>query len=348
MKDRYQIAVFTTDRDLQSATPYDNVVTGKWTSFAEGVNVFYCPPDRLTWKFILQQIKALNPDYIYLNSMYSRHFTIYPLMMRRLGLIKQRIILSPRGMLKSSALQFRKRKKLVFLKAMRMMGVQKLVKFHATDSIEENDIKLHFGQIAQVTTASNFGAAVQEYPGTIEKNPGELKIIFIGRLHPIKNLDVLLNLLPQVKGKISLTVVGSEEDKSYTAACKKIVQDYPSTLQVNFAGQVANKMLPQVIAQHHIFALPTRGENFGHAIFEALSAGRPVLISDQTPWRNLKSAKAGWDLGLDDRNNFIEALQQAANWDQQAFNEWSIAAWQHAAEFSEQPHLKQLYYNLFQ
>ena len=47
---------------------------------------------------------------------------------------------------------------------------------------------------------------------------------------------------------------------------------------------------------------------FGHAIFESLSCGRPVLISDQTPWQGLFAKQAGIDLPLSDIQQFVEAI----------------------------------------
>ena len=47
--------------------------------------------------------------------------------------------------------------------------------------------------------------------------------------------------------------------------------------------------------------LPTLGENFGHVIVEAWTAGCPVLVSDRTPWRQLASHGVGWDVALDHR-----------------------------------------------
>lgn len=348
MKEGYAIAVFTTDRDLNAPEPYENIIADKWGRFDEGVEVFYCSPEKLSWKFILKQVKTLQPDFIYLNSMYSRYFTVYPLLMRRLGIIEQPIILSPRGMLKASALQFRKSKKKFFLSLLRAMGIHKLVRFHATDTTEQEDIRLHFGHSVAVTTIPNFAGLVKDYPGSSLKNKKELRIVFVGRLHPIKNLDHLLQLLPSVSGSISLTVVGSEEDKSYVAYCKSLISSYPANIQVVFAGELPNNQLPELMEHHHIFALPTRGENFGHAIFEALAEGKPVLISDQTPWRHLVAVKAGWDIDLNRKEAFLAALQQVADFDQQEYDEWSKAAWQHARRFSEQQEVKKLYYNLFQ
>ncbi|MCB8933280.1 MAG: glycosyltransferase, partial [Chthonomonadaceae bacterium] len=57
------------------------------------------------------------------------------------------------------------------------------------------------------------------------------------------------------------------------------------------------------------FFMPTHGENFGHAIWEALAAGLPVVISDKTAWRGLEAAGAGWDLPLSDEAAFTRVVQ---------------------------------------
>ena len=347
MKDEYNIYVFTTDRDLNETAPYHNIKTDKWIAYEKGIQVFYCSPQLLTWGHIRDQIKAINPDFIYLNSMYSRYFTIYPLLMRRLGVIISKIILAPRGMLKESAVQFKSGKKKMFLTAFRRMGLHRFIHFHATDKTEVNDVQRYFGEKTQVTMASNFPGMIKDYPGSIVKKKDELSVIFIGRLHPVKNLDFLLRSLQPVKGSIALTIVGNAEDETYVEQCKAIVKGFPPNIQVKFAGEIPNNELGKIITQHHIFALPTQGENFGHAIFEALAAGKPVLISDQTPWRNLAEAKAGWDVSLQQPDQFTAALQRAVLFDQVEYDALSHSAWQYVRQFVQQSELKKAYNNIF-
>src|SRR5690606_23113728 len=107
-----------------------------------------------------------------------------------------------------------------------------------------------FGKQTAVTLAANFAAQIAPYPGTTEKLSGALKLIFVGRVHPIKNLHYLLQLLPFVKGNIRLTVVGNEEDASYAAQCRNMVQQLPENVRVQFAGEIPNQQLPQLIQQH--------------------------------------------------------------------------------------------------
>ncbi len=81
-----------------------------------------------------------------------------------------------------------------------------------------------------------------------------------------------------------------------------------------------------MLEQAHLFFLPTHGENFGHAIAEAFAAGVPVLISDTTPWRDLRSSGVGWDLSLDEPQCFVEAIEMCANMDSDAYSAMRIAA----------------------
>lgn len=347
MRDAYNIYVFTTDRDLNETAPYPNIKADAWVEHDKGIKVFYCSPQQLSWNHIRTQIKSINPDFIYLNSMYSRYFTIYPLLMRRLGLIKSKIVLAPRGMLKESAVQFKSGKKKVFLTAFRQMGVHRFIHFHATDTTEVNDVQTYFGKAAQVTMASNFSGTIKDYPGSIVKQVGELSVVFIGRLHPVKNLDFLLRVLKPVRGNITLTIVGNAEDEAYVNQCKSIINDFPVQIKVRFAGEIPNNKVGEIIAQHHIFALPTQGENFGHAIFEALAVGKPVLISDQTPWRHLEAATAGWDVPLLQPKQFTNALQQAVDLDQAGYDKLSRGAWQFVRQFAQQSELKKAYNNIF-
>lgn len=347
MKDDYKVYVITTDRDLNSSSPYTGIVVDQWSAFEGNVNVFYASPSALKWTNILGHIKNVQPDFIYLNSMYSRYFTVYPLMMKRLGLIQSKIVLAPRGMLRATAIQFKSGKKKLFFFLVKLLRMHKLIQFQATDQTEYGDILRQFGTSVNISLVPNVGAVVSEYGGRVAKSPGELRVIFVGRLHRIKNLDYLLGILPSVSGRIELTIVGSEEDKAYASECKQIAAALPANISVYFTGEKPHRELFALIHNHHVFALPTQGENFGHAIFEAMSAGKPVLISDRTPWRNLVAANAGWDIALHDKGKFINALQQAIDFNQEQYDDWSRGAWQLAHDFSNGSGIKDSYLKLF-
>jgi glycosyltransferase involved in cell wall biosynthesis len=73
--------------------------------------------------------------------------------------------------------------------------------------------------------------------------------------------------------------------------------------------------------------LPTLGENFGHGIIEALGTGRPVIISDQTPWRGLQAAGVGWDVAIDESDQLLRALSAAVGLGQAEYDVMTERAW---------------------
>ncbi len=336
LKTYYDIYVFTSDRDLGSEAPYENIPVDHWIAAEPGVQIFYASPGAQGAGMIRRQMKQINPDFIYLNSMFSVHYTLIPLwIIRRMSGVRPVVVLSPRGMLRSSALRYKPAKKRLFLKGFRLLGIQKIIRFHAADEEEQKDVRLHFGQTAEVSLISNLPAVLTDENSRLEKRTGNLSMIFVGRIHPIKNLDYLLQSMAGLSQEVLLTIVGNMEDKSYWEKCQQIIAALPRNITVNYLGEIPNEQIAGSIKKHHIFALPTQGENFGHAIFESLSVKRPVLISDQTPWRKLSAAKAGWDLSLEKPEGFGAAIQEAIGWDQQVFDEWSESAFQFACRHRE-------------
>ena len=66
------------------------------------------------------------------------------------------------------------------------------------------------------------------------------------------------------------------------------------------------------LAEYDVFFFPTKGENYGHVIAEALCAGLPILIANTTPWRDLDEIGIGWDLPLDNAEAFSATLDRLA------------------------------------
>ena len=226
------------------------------------------------------------------------------------------------------------------------MGISKKVLFHATNQREQEAILQHFPG-SQVVIADNLPDINQKPFESCKKTAGELKCIFAGRIVPIKNLLYLLQSLNVCNQKISLTVIGPVEDEAYWGKCKEAIKQLPENISVEYKGAKNNAEVGLLIKQHHLFILPTTGENFGHAIFEAFLAGRPVLISNQTPWLNLDKVKAGWDHPLNKPDLFTKTMDEAALFPQDKFDEYANGAWQYAHSFISRPDLISSYKTLF-
>lgn len=347
LKDDMEVYVVTSDRDLGDTHTYNNIQADTWLHHDKGIRVQYLSPARITYKNLQHVIKEVNPDCIYLNSMFSYKFTILPLIAASRSKAKSKIVLAPRGMLHKGALQFKNAKKQSFLRLFKYLGLHKKIVFHATDPIEDIDIRHVFGKKVAVEHVSDYPSFFQQPLELTDKQPGQLRCVFVSRISPKKNLQYILSLLETIKDTVSLTIVGPIESDKYWEECNKQIQSLPANIEVKYIGAVPNQLLANVYRQHHLFFLPTHGENFGHVIFESLINGRPVLISDQTPWRNLKKKSAGWDLQLNDQSAYVDVLQQAIQWDQEKFNAYCAASWQFAGDYISGSTLKKEYIHLF-
>ncbi len=347
LKSDYKIYIMTSDRDLDEQEPYENVTINQWINYCENVQIFYASPSKLNWINIIREIKNLSPDCIYLNSMYSLYFTIYPLLMKRINLINIPIVLSPSGMLKESALKLKSFKKKCFLTGLNIIKIQQVVDFQAADSQERMDIIKAFGEKALVSLVPYAPPPLIDKIICPVKTKGSLKLLFTGRIHPIKNLYFLIECLITVIHKVELTIVGPVGDKGYYNKCRKLEAYLPTNIKLIFTGGVSKEKIPFYLNENHFLALPSLGENFSYSIVEALSFSRPVIISDNTPWKNLAQQKVGWDLPINECKRFIEAINAAAEMDQDEYNKWSDAARSFARCYLDSATFKNPYKKLF-
>jgi len=278
--------------------------------------------------------------------MFSFSFTLLPIEVCRYDNLNIKIVLAPRGMLHKGALQYKKFKKKIFFHAFKVRGFQKRITFHATDVTEEADIKNVFGKKCNVHYVIDFPSIKQDPLEIIDKKTGFLKCVFVSRISPKKNLVFLISLLKKVKASISLSIVGPVEEESYWNRCLEMIKTLPSNIHVTYLGAIPNHELPSIYRQNHLFILPTHGENFGHVIFESLLSGRPVLISDHTPWENLESQKIGWDLPLSESQLFLNRIEESAGWSQDQFNYYCISSWKFAQTYNKNSNLEKEYLEL--
>lgn len=346
LKQDYCIYVLTGDRDLGDSQSYTGVEIGKWLG-KDGFEVYYLPPARQKWSDILEIIRQVGPDKIYLNSMYSLRFSFYPVLMKYFGLLSSDLILAPRGMLRSSAIRKKTFKKMIFLSFLRQLGLSRFVTFQATDDVECQDIYKRFGTSSRVETLTNFPVFQKEFTAPPAREEGELKVIFVGRVHPIKNLHLLLDAVQLSKARIKLTIIAPIEDKRYWEKCLKRMETMRGDAVVEHFNSMSHSAIEEKILNNHIFALPTNGENFGHAIFEAMASGRPVLISDQTPWRGLEKVSAGWDISSFDAVDYAKVLDLVSEMNQEAFLKFCKGAWNFCQSSIDIVDLKKGYSKLF-
>lgn len=141
-----------------------------------------------------------------------------------------------------------------------------------------------------------------------------LNITFLSRICPQKNLLGAIKSLCRLEFEVEFTIYGPEEDKGYWLKCKNELENLPANIHWFYKGDVLSDEVQTRLQMHDIFLLPTRGENYGHVIFEALSVGCIPVISDQTPWHVIAEKKAGYVLPLSENmTEFVSALRELHN-----------------------------------
>jgi glycosyltransferase involved in cell wall biosynthesis len=294
---------------------------------------------------------TLKPDVIYINSFFSRPFSMAALLAwHSLGKGNQPgLILAPRGEFADGALHLKRLRKSLYMHLVRLLGGYRNVVWHASTLFEEKDILRQFSRTDEVTIAGPITGAHRAVIATAldmpsrsdqstgqfpEKQPGTLKVVFLARVSRMKNLQYALEVVRGLRGQVSFTIYGPLEDKNYWADCQRLIADMPANILVRYGGAVEHNRVQATIGAHDIFLLPTLGENFGHVIYEALSAGCPVVISDRTPWRELEESGVGWDLPLDAPDSFRGVLQQCIDMTADGFRTLRCKAHTYAEEIN--------------
>jgi len=344
----FDLGIITSDRDQGDTAPYADIPLDTWIDNPGAASLYYAGRGQLTARTLQRLILDFDPDYVYLNSMYSFPFTILPLWLKLRRKISADIVIAPRGMLQDGAMQFKPLKKKLFIRLLNSTGIVHKLTFQATDEQERKDIMHYFPSAGKVQVAANFPKMEPVPWRPVAKHPGELRGAFLSRITAKKNLHFLLKALHDLPADVrfSLDLYGEVEDPAYWKKCCSLIEELPETISVHWKGPVPNEAVTGILQQHHIFVLPTLGENFGHAVFEALLAGKPVVISDKTPWRGLEGQRLGYDLPLKP-DAFLQALCELSAMDQEAYDLWSRSAWEYAREIQSSAQLKETYKNIF-
>lgn len=326
--DEIRFSILTHHEDPRDPTPYRKVRIDEFQPVGKA-EVNYLSKKSLSLERLRRVINAVPADLLYINSLLNADFSLKPLLLRCIGRLKQRrVLLAPRGELNPGALEQKNRQKRLVIGALRRTRCLSGVEYQATDAMEEAQIREWFGEDAICHRVSNLPASLSAAPARqFPKSQGELRLCFLSRVAEKKNLHLAIELLSQVNAhQVSLDIFGHREDMAYWGRCAAAIENLPSHVKVAYRGSVPHAEVPATLAEYDALFLPTKGENYGHAIVEALSVGTPVVISDRTPWRNLKENQAGWDCPLERVSAFERALNDLSQMGERMHEHWRKSA----------------------
>jgi glycosyltransferase involved in cell wall biosynthesis len=352
--DELDFRIVTCDRDIGDVESFVNIRPGERRRVGKA-QVTYLPNSWCGLWAMIRLLLETPADLVYLNSFFARRYSMLAVFLRRLRVFRPKsLLLAPRGEFSEGALRIKNWKKRAYLALARWTGLYANVFWHASSQFEEQDIHHALfncgpvavawpitGQRFQIMTAVDMPGALCGRSGarTPAKASGHIRLIFLSRICRKKNLDGAILMLNGLQGEVEFDIYGPIEDQSYWNACQNLISELPPNIVVKYRGEAHHDFVHQILSGYDALLFPTHGENYGHVIREALSAGCPVIISDQTPWRELASLGVGWDLPLQDREQFRAVMQRCIEMAPDDFGRLSRQAGEYGLKLSEDPEI---------
>ena len=205
-------------------------------------------------------------------------------------------VCSVHGTLAPVALRRSRWKKSIFGLVAQRASLAAVSCFHATSVAEYGDIRrLGFPQPICVVP---FGIDVP--PPTHRQGGDRRTLLFLGRVDPIKQVDVLLMAWRAVENAFpewDLVICGPDNG-GHLPAMQRLAQDL-GTARVSFVGPKYGGEKDKLLDSCDLFVLPSFSENFGFVVAEALAHGMPAIMTRAAPWDGLERHRCGWwiDIG---------------------------------------------------
>ncbi|SFE84071.1 Glycosyltransferase involved in cell wall bisynthesis [Paenibacillus catalpae] len=322
LKDQFEFYVLTADRDHKEEHPYSEIKVNEWNQVGPA-KVFYMSPELQNLSGFQKILNSIDYDTIYFNGFYSPVFTIKPLILRRLGKLKdKKTILTPRGDFTGGS-ENKKFKKYTYIYLSKLFGLYKNLNWHATSDLEMNDIKKKFNA-AEICNVSNLTSNYIPVNSSLSKNRGELRLVFVSRIFPKKNLKFALEVLKEIKsGIVTFDIFGPLEDKLYWEDCNKLIKDMPENVKVSYKGEAPHSEIGNIFSNYHAFLFPTLGENYGHVIVESMANNCLVVLSKGvTPWDSYEKIASTMEY-LSNKNGFIKIINDLIALTEEQFSDFT-------------------------
>lgn len=282
---QFEIAVITSDRDLGSKKPYPGL-SGQVAPHAKHQVLYVAPRRLLHWVRAWQLIRGTRPQFIYVNSLFNIGFAIAPTMAILCRLVRvDQLVVAPRGQLASGALAAGNPAKKALLRGWKRVARRDGVWFHATDAREREQITAMFPGARIVESMDPVDLPEKAHPTQADlQGRNCLRAVFVGRVSPVKQLDLLLRALASVRCNVHLRIVGPLDEREYVTQIEHLLEDLPEQISAQLVGPLPPHQVATEFASADVFLFPTAGENFGHVLAESLANSCPVVCAAVTPF----------------------------------------------------------------
>lgn len=272
---KYNITLFTSNESLLETN--EKTLNNK---------IFYLKKIEFLKKMFFELYINKSVDIVYINSFFN-FYSFSAILICSFSNLK--LFIHSRGVLKQAQINHKKIKKILYIFFIKFFC--KRFTFLVNESGEKKTIKKYFLN-PKIKYAYNY-VDVPRNKITYSNN----KFLFYSRISSEKGLLFLLKLIKKYEIDIDLDFYGNIWDDKYFEKCNKLISSITCS-KINYKGIIKPEKIDEIISKYHCLVLPTRGENFGHVIYESLKNSVPVISSENIPWE-LSKRECGVNLKMD-------------------------------------------------
>ena len=155
-------------------------------------------------------------------------------------------------------------------------------------------------------------------------NESVKEILFLGRLHPVKGIDILISAWSKVAAHRTgwqLRIVGPGTEDYVQKLRNQVARE--SIPNCTIEGPLYGQDKQKAYQRAQLYVLPTHSENFGMTVAESLANGTPVITTTNAPWAELNARNCGWSIELSE-HQLTETLLEATSFGENELNEMGV------------------------
>lgn len=199
------------------------------------------------------------------------------------------LVVSTRGMFSPSALARSRIRKAIAFRLYQRSALDGAAALHATSAAEASDLRA-----CGLTNAIAVIPNGVHLPAMSRSGARRKRIVYLGRLHPIKGLPMLLDAWAAVRRDDWTLEITGPGPAAYRAELERRSAQLGLGHRVVFREAITDDERAEYLGSARLLVLPSSSENFGMTVAEALASGVPAIATSATPWSQLVSHSCGW------------------------------------------------------
>ncbi len=215
---------------------------------------------------------------------------------------KKPLFYHQRGAFNSKRLDFRGLKKRIYIASIEKPIMHKAITLIALTEEERNDYRRlgvrTYCEIIPNGIDPTFYHAEPEYESLkkFKLSDNQKVILFLGRLHPTKGIDILFKAFLKISSFFpdAVLVLAGPDECNIEEKLKHSAKGSGLENRIIFPGMVEGRDKINLLARADMFCLPSISEGFSTAVLEAMASATPVLLSSGCHFSEVESRQAGW------------------------------------------------------